>query len=352
MRSNVPDYVKEYVARAEQFEREDRYDEAIAVYRQALALYPNIAVLHNNLGCHLVNQEKYEEAKREFQKALALTPVNRQAGIVIPDSYPEEPRRNLRAAEAYSKGTFPAPLPARAPMARSPLQFYPFHPGMSFPQYVFWFVFRNPLGCLLTIAASIVLSILWKSNSAYLSMAIGIASITLLALAYIAFVADPRLRKKVVPSRLSAQYYVLVGLALGIVLSILLGTLYVGKTSLAEISQEDILTIPLVVRVAPAAVGLLIGVALRVFASGRRVGPEKPSPFGGKQSLLDAEVSALGFGLGTFFGLIAGLMIFFFAQFPGRGLCSHVLFGLFFGQAIGGAIGPLSSKLAQWLRRT
>jgi len=84
MSSNVPDYVKDYVDRGKKLDDAGRYDEAIEVYGQALVNYPNIAVLHNNLGCSLANKGMYEEAARAFMQAVTLTPLNRQANIAVP----------------------------------------------------------------------------------------------------------------------------------------------------------------------------------------------------------------------------------------------------------------------------
>jgi tetratricopeptide (TPR) repeat protein len=117
MRSTVPDNVKDYVDRAAQLERQERYDAVIAVYREALALYPHLAVLHNNLGCCLANQGKYAEAKDAFLHAVTLTFTNRQKGIVVPDTYPEEPKQNLlKVQKLLDKGPVKSP-PAWTPGA-------------------------------------------------------------------------------------------------------------------------------------------------------------------------------------------------------------------------------------------
>lgn len=122
MRQNVPSNIQEYVDRAKHFESMDKDDKAIDVLRQALVQYPDIAVLHNNLGCALANQGKYEEAKEEFLLAITLTGANRNAGIITPECYPQEPEHNLRAAESYLKSRGPAILPARKQASGSHLQ--------------------------------------------------------------------------------------------------------------------------------------------------------------------------------------------------------------------------------------
>jgi tetratricopeptide (TPR) repeat protein len=109
MSANVPDYVKEYVDRGKSLDDSERYDEAIAIYRQALEKYPDVAVLHNNLGCSLANKERYEEAAKEFIQAITLTTLNREAGLPVPSSYPSEPEQNLRTAQSLITGKAPKP---------------------------------------------------------------------------------------------------------------------------------------------------------------------------------------------------------------------------------------------------
>lgn len=98
MRYNVSDHIKPYVDRAELLEKSEQYDAAESIYREALELYPHNPVLHNNLGCCLANQEKYEEAKLEFLQAVTLSIG--ASGELVPDTYPEEPKANLLAAQA------------------------------------------------------------------------------------------------------------------------------------------------------------------------------------------------------------------------------------------------------------
>ncbi len=150
-------------------------------------------------------------------------------------------------------------------------------------------------------------------------------------------------------AKLGVQYYVLVGLGLGVVFSSVLALTYIGKASFVGTNLNELLTTPRVILIAPAAVGLIIGVVLLIFASGRRTGRNVPAPLGGAQPLLGAEVSAIGFGLGIFLGLIAALVIFFVAPFSGRGFLSHIFFGIVFGGSIGAVVGPLSQKIDQWL---
>lgn len=114
MSSNVPDFIKPYVDRGKALDDSGQHDEAIAVYREALAKHPEMAVLHNNLGCALANKERYAEAATEFMQAIKLTPLNRQSGITVPKTYPAEPEQNLRAVQDITKGSMLPSAPARS----------------------------------------------------------------------------------------------------------------------------------------------------------------------------------------------------------------------------------------------
>ena len=49
-----------------------KLDEAVAQYQQALALKPDFAEAHNNLGIALRDQGKLDEAVAQYRRALAL----------------------------------------------------------------------------------------------------------------------------------------------------------------------------------------------------------------------------------------------------------------------------------------
>jgi tetratricopeptide (TPR) repeat protein len=51
-----------------------KLDEAIASYRQALQIDPNLAAAHYNLGSALSNQGKLDEALAELEIAVRLDP--------------------------------------------------------------------------------------------------------------------------------------------------------------------------------------------------------------------------------------------------------------------------------------
>ena len=59
-------------------------DEAIACYRQALALQPDLAVAHANLGDALRELREHEQAIAANRQALALDPNLPEAHINLP----------------------------------------------------------------------------------------------------------------------------------------------------------------------------------------------------------------------------------------------------------------------------
>ncbi len=103
MRPNVPDDVKPYVDRAQAFEKNDEYDEAIKIYQEAISIFPDSPVVHNNLGCALANLERYDDAQHHFERAIVLTKRNRQQNLIVPSSYPEIPEKNLRSLRSCVK---------------------------------------------------------------------------------------------------------------------------------------------------------------------------------------------------------------------------------------------------------
>src|SRR5262249_47134448 len=69
----------------------------------------------------------------------------------------------------------------------------PIRPGMGFPPYVFWFLVSSPVGWVLAALACGVLTSFWGDDSTR-GIVIGVACVTLLLAAYLAFLTDPRVR--------------------------------------------------------------------------------------------------------------------------------------------------------------
>ena len=70
---------EEYDERAHQLYNEGRYEEALAVLREGLALYPNSVELHVGIGYARLAREEFAWARRAFEEALVLEPEHEDA---------------------------------------------------------------------------------------------------------------------------------------------------------------------------------------------------------------------------------------------------------------------------------
>lgn len=70
---------EEYDERAHQMYNLGRYDEALAVLREGLGLYPNSVDLHVGVGYARLAREEYAWARRAFEEALVLDPEHEDA---------------------------------------------------------------------------------------------------------------------------------------------------------------------------------------------------------------------------------------------------------------------------------
>lgn len=70
---------EEYDERAHALYNEGRYDEALAVLREGLALYPAAAPLHVGVGYARMAREEFAWARRSFAEALQLDPEHEDA---------------------------------------------------------------------------------------------------------------------------------------------------------------------------------------------------------------------------------------------------------------------------------
>jgi tetratricopeptide (TPR) repeat protein len=61
-------------ARATELFKQGRYEEAAALYREILAVHPDLAAIHFNLGNCAFNLGRYEEAVASFKEAVRLKP--------------------------------------------------------------------------------------------------------------------------------------------------------------------------------------------------------------------------------------------------------------------------------------
>src|SRR5512147_2910628 len=70
---------EEYDERAHQLYNEGQYDEALAVLREGLTLYPTSVELHIGVGYARLAREEFAWARRSFEKALVLDPEHEDA---------------------------------------------------------------------------------------------------------------------------------------------------------------------------------------------------------------------------------------------------------------------------------
>src|ERR671919_507704 len=63
---------EEYDERAHQLYNEGQYDEALAVLREGLTLYPHAVELHIGVGYARLAREEFAWARRSFEEALVL----------------------------------------------------------------------------------------------------------------------------------------------------------------------------------------------------------------------------------------------------------------------------------------
>jgi tetratricopeptide (TPR) repeat protein len=70
---------EEYDERAHQLYNEGQYDDALAVLREGLALYPNSVELHIGVGYARLAREEFAWARQSFEEALVLEPEHEDA---------------------------------------------------------------------------------------------------------------------------------------------------------------------------------------------------------------------------------------------------------------------------------
>jgi tetratricopeptide (TPR) repeat protein len=70
---------EEYDERAHQLYNEGNYDEALALLREGLALYPNAVELHVGVGYARLARDEFAWARRSFEEGLVLDPEHEDA---------------------------------------------------------------------------------------------------------------------------------------------------------------------------------------------------------------------------------------------------------------------------------
>ena len=93
---------EEYDERAHALYNEGKYDEALALLREGLALYPQAVELHVGVGYARLAREEYALARRSFDEALALDPHLDYATIAGLSSEVRERLAKVRPASIVS----------------------------------------------------------------------------------------------------------------------------------------------------------------------------------------------------------------------------------------------------------
>lgn len=92
---------------------EGRLDDAVASYRQALALQPNYVEAHNNLGVMLRDQGKLDDAIASYQRAITIMPGYAEAHYNLGNAFQAQ-RRFTEAVASYDTAVMHKPDHARA----------------------------------------------------------------------------------------------------------------------------------------------------------------------------------------------------------------------------------------------
>src|SRR5436853_535048 len=69
-----PDYAEAHNNLGNVLTQQDKHDEALASFERALAINPNYAAPHSNSGMTLLAQGRIEQAMTNLRRALALKP--------------------------------------------------------------------------------------------------------------------------------------------------------------------------------------------------------------------------------------------------------------------------------------
>ena len=87
----------EYDEQAHSLYNEGRYDDALQLLNEGLQIYPHAVELHVGAAYAYLAREDFAWARRGFELALALDPLDRDAGCEE-KAAPDGPKDPLRAA--------------------------------------------------------------------------------------------------------------------------------------------------------------------------------------------------------------------------------------------------------------
>ena len=91
----------------------ENYDEAIAYYKKAIAINPNYADAHANLGANYMQQGKFDEAISNLKEAIKIDPTNAGAHFNLGLVYDKEGKMDEAISE-YEKAIDIDPCFAKA----------------------------------------------------------------------------------------------------------------------------------------------------------------------------------------------------------------------------------------------
>ena len=97
-----PDSIEDIYALISAYETQGRWDDAIKMYKAAIALNPASADLHNSLGTAYEEASNSEQAEKAYQQAIALQTDNPMAYYNLGSLY-EEQQRKQEAIRMFEK---------------------------------------------------------------------------------------------------------------------------------------------------------------------------------------------------------------------------------------------------------
>ncbi|MGD0886988.1 MAG: tetratricopeptide repeat protein, partial [Thermodesulfovibrionales bacterium] len=74
-----PDAARVYIDLGNSLDNLNHFEDAVLAYRKAIELNPQLQSAHYNLGIAYFRKHRFEEAKKEFQIAVLLDPLDTEA---------------------------------------------------------------------------------------------------------------------------------------------------------------------------------------------------------------------------------------------------------------------------------
>jgi tetratricopeptide (TPR) repeat protein len=93
---------KSNIMRGDKLFEEEKFSEAIGVYKKILEQFPDAVYINRNIGNAYFQMEKYDQAVEYYQEILEKEPDNNEVKILIGNSYANQ-GNNEKAQEWYNK---------------------------------------------------------------------------------------------------------------------------------------------------------------------------------------------------------------------------------------------------------